>query len=273
LPHSRAGALVASALAFLLLAACTGGAPRTASLAAVPRTVKLPPGPEVYGAWRDTGTPSVALTFDDGPDPVYTPKMLDVLHRHGVKATFCVVGSRVGKYAKLVKRIVAEGHTLCNHSWRHRRDLGKQADAMIVADLTKTNQAILRAAPGAKVRYFRAPYGAFSQLLVDVAERMGMTSIYWSVDTKDWDAGRYGRGPGMVRHIVNAVRHYTRPGSIILAHDLRKPDTVAAIDQILPWLKAQFTLAPLPVPDASVASASAPAPAAATTKIGTTSRQ
>jgi peptidoglycan/xylan/chitin deacetylase (PgdA/CDA1 family) len=251
LPHSRARALIASALVCILLAACAGTARPAASLAPLPRTVKPPPGPEVYGAWRDTGTPSVALTFDDGPDPVYTPRMLDVLHRHGVKATFCVVGSRVGKYPKLVKRIVAEGHTLCNHSWRHRRDLGKQTEAVILADLTKTNQAILRAAPDAKVRYFRAPYGAFSQLLVTVAEGMGMTSIYWSVDTKDWDAGRYGRGPGMVRHIVYAVRHYTRPGSIILAHDLRKPDTVTAIDQILPWLKAQFTLVPLPVADPS----------------------
>jgi peptidoglycan-N-acetylglucosamine deacetylase len=137
LPHSRAGALIASALVCLLLAACAGTARPAASLALVPRTVQPPPGPEVYGAWRDTGTPSVALTFDDGPDPVYTPKMLDVLHRHGVKATFCVVGSRVGKYAKLVRRIVAEGHTLCNHSWRHRRDLGKQAEAVILADLTK----------------------------------------------------------------------------------------------------------------------------------------
>jgi peptidoglycan/xylan/chitin deacetylase (PgdA/CDA1 family) len=177
--------------------------------------------------------------------------MLDVLHRHGVKATFCVVGSRVGKYAKLVRRIVAEGHTLCNHSWRHRRDLGKQAEAVILADLTKTNEAIRRAAPDAKVRYFRAPYGAFSQLLVTVAERMGMTSIYWSVDTKDWDAGRYGRGPAMVRHIVYVLRHYTRPGSIVLAHDLRKPDTIAAIDQVLPWLKAHFTVAPLPASDTS----------------------
>ena len=254
LPHSRASALVASALVFLLLAACTGTARPAASLAPVARIVKPLSGPEVYGAWRDTGTPSVALTFDDGPDPVYTPRILDVLHRHGVKATFCVVGSRVGKYPTLVRRIVAEGHTLCNHSWRHRRDLGTQTEAVIRADLTKTNQAILRAAPDAKVSYFRAPYGAFSQRLVTVAERMAMTSIYWSVDTKDWDAGRYGRGPAMVRHIVDAVRHNTRPGSIILAHDLRKPDTIVAIDRVLPWLKAHFAVAPLPVSDISARS-------------------
>jgi peptidoglycan/xylan/chitin deacetylase (PgdA/CDA1 family) len=244
LPHRRAGALVVSALA-ILLAGCTSPARPAASLAHVP-AVPAPSGPEVYGALRTTGTPAVALTFDDGPDPVYTPKMLDLLHRHGVKATFCVVGSRVPKYPKLVQRIVAEGHTLCNHSWRHRPDLGRQTEAVIVADLTRTNEAIARAVPGAKISYFRAPYGTFSLRLVTAAERMGMTSIYWSVDTKDWDAARYGRGPAMVRHIVRAVRHSTRPGSIILAHDLRKPDTLAAMGQLLPWLKSQFTVSPLP---------------------------
>jgi peptidoglycan-N-acetylglucosamine deacetylase len=248
MPLSRVGALVASAVIVILFGGCATPARAAVTLTRVPTaSPAMPAEPEVYGAWRNTGTPSVALTFDDGPDPVYTAKALDLLRKHGVKATFCVVGSRVRSYPALVRRIAAEGHTLCNHSWRHRRDLGKQTEEAIVADLRKANQAIAGAAPDAKIRYFRAPYGAFSQRLVTMATRMGMTSIYWSVDTRDWDAGRYGRGPSMVRHIVYVVKHHTKPGSIILAHDLRKPDTLAAFDQLLPWLKTHFTVAPLPV--------------------------
>jgi len=247
MPHSRVGALVASAVMVILFGGCATPARAAVTLTPVPTAGPAKPaGPEVYGAWRDTGTPNVALTFDDGPDPVYTVKVLDLLRQHGVKATFCVVGSRVRSYPALVRRIVAEGHTLCNHSWRHRRDLGQQTEETIVGDLRRANQAITRAAPHAKIGYFRAPYGAFSQRLVTVATRMGMTSIYWSVDTRDWDADRYGRGPSMVRHIVYVIKHHTKPGSIILAHDLRKPDTIAALGQLLPWLKTHFTVAPLP---------------------------
>jgi peptidoglycan-N-acetylglucosamine deacetylase len=246
-PHLRPGALVAAAVCVVVLLGGCAGQP-SASLTAVPaaRPVKSNE-PNVFGALRSTGTTSVALTFDDGPDPLYTGKVLDQLRKHDVKATFCLVGSRARMYPKLVRRIVAEGHTLCNHTWRHRRDLGQQSEKAILADLGKTNDAITSAAPDAKIRYFRAPYGAFSQSLVTLALRMGMTSIYWSVDTKDWDANRYGRGPSMVRHIAYVIKHDTRPGSIILAHDLRKPDTVAALAQVLPWLKANFTIAAMPV--------------------------
>jgi peptidoglycan/xylan/chitin deacetylase (PgdA/CDA1 family) len=245
-PHLRPGALVAAAVCLVLLGGCAGQP--SASLTAVPSAPLVKSSePNVFGALRTTGTTSVALTFDDGPDPRDTARVLDQLRRHGVKATFCLVGSRARKYPALVKRIAAEGHTLCNHSWRHRRDLGQQSETAMLADLRKTNEAIALGAPGAKIAYFRAPYGAFSRPLVDVARRMGMTSIYWSVDTKDWDVNRYGRGPSMVRHIVYAIRHHTRPGAIILAHDLRKPDTVAALAQVLPWLTANFTIAAMPV--------------------------
>jgi len=80
-----------------------------------------------HGSMTVTGTASVALTFDDGPDPVNTPKILNLLQRNEVKATFCVVGTQVRAHPGLVCRIVAEGHTLCNHSWQHRLDLGTRA--------------------------------------------------------------------------------------------------------------------------------------------------
>jgi peptidoglycan/xylan/chitin deacetylase (PgdA/CDA1 family) len=251
-PPSRAGALVASAVAALLLVGCAATRPtgspvtppptRRPATAAPPTEPPLPPGVE-----KTTGTKAVALTFDDGPDPRYTVNLLKMLHKHGVKATFCLVGTRVRAYPQIVRRIVAEGHTVCNHSWRHLRYLGKQPESVIRDDLRRTNEAIARAAPGVKIKYFRAPYGLVSRRLAQVSQSMGMTPIHWSVDPADWDSARFGHGPAMINHIVEVIRHGTRRGSIILAHDLRTPDTIRAFDAVLPWLKAHFKLEPLPV--------------------------
>jgi peptidoglycan/xylan/chitin deacetylase (PgdA/CDA1 family) len=198
------------------------------------------------GSTRVTGSNAVALTFDDGPDPVYTPQILDLLKEHGVKATFCLVGFRAATQPDLVRRIVAEGHTLCNHTWQHLFDIGRRAPDYIRQDLEHTSQVIHEAVPDAPIKYFRAPGGNFTAPLVQIAREMGMTSIYWAVDTRDWEFTKWGRGPSMVQHIISVVEHTTGPGSIVLSHDLAKPDTIAAYRELLPWLKARFTLIPLP---------------------------
>ncbi len=197
------------------------------------------------GSIKGTGSDAVALTFDDGPDPGHTPQILDLLKANGVKATFCLVGFRARDEPDLVRRIVAEGHTLCNHSWQHLLNLGQLTPDEIRHDLQQTNDAIHAAAPGAPIKYFRAPGGNFTPVLVDVARELGMRSIHWNVDPRDWDRATYGTGQPMVNHIIWAVQRYTRPGSIVLSHDA-KPDTIAAYGQLLPWLKARFTLIPLP---------------------------
>jgi peptidoglycan/xylan/chitin deacetylase (PgdA/CDA1 family) len=193
-----------------------------------------------------TGSSGVALTFDDGPDPVYTPQMLNLLKRYGVKATFCLIGSRARDYPGLVRRIVADGHSLCNHSWQHLLDLAKRPDGYIRGDLQRTNQAILAAVPGAQIKYFRAPGGFFTPRLSAIAGELGMKPIYWFVDPQDWNFTKYGTGGQMVSHIVSTVRGYTRPGAIVLSHDRAKPDTITAYENLLPWLVARFKLIALP---------------------------
>jgi peptidoglycan/xylan/chitin deacetylase (PgdA/CDA1 family) len=190
----------------------------------------------------------VALTFDDGPDPINTPKLLDMLAQCGVKATFCLVGFRARDRPDLVRRIVAEGHTVCNHSWQHLIDLAAdtRTDEYIKHDLQATNNAILKAAPDAKIRYFRAPGGNFTPRLVQIAKDLGMTSIYWSLDPRDWEKSVYGTGSAMVNHIISAVEAGVRPGAIVLSHDNGKPDTITAYRTLLPWLKARFHLIALP---------------------------
>ena len=140
---------------------------------------------------------------------------------------------------------MAEGHTIRDHTWNHSLTIGKQTDAVIPADLRATNAAI-HAAHKAKIKYFRAPGGNFTTRLVKDAASLGMKSIYWAVDPRDWDFPHYGHGQSMVNHIISAVERGVRPGSIVLSHDYRKPDTLAAYRVLLPWLKKYFTLVALP---------------------------
>lgn len=197
------------------------------------------------GSLTRTGGPGVALTFDDGPDPVQTPRLLDLLKRQRVKATFCVVGRNAAAHPRLIRRIVAEGHALCNHTWNHSLTLGKKKRSVIRADLRRTNDAIRRAVPGARIKYMRAPGGNFTPAFVAVARDLGMKSIYWHVDPRDWS---HPAGESAAKHrakIIRVVQQRVRKGSIVLSHDYRQPDTIVAYRKLLPWLRARYRLIPL----------------------------
>ncbi|GAA1576006.1 hypothetical protein GCM10009827_117330 [Dactylosporangium maewongense] len=192
------------------------------------------------GTVRKTGSDAVALTFDDGPWDD-TPAVLDLLAQYRVRATFCMVGRQVAARAEMVRRMVAEGHTLCNHSWSHDEMLRTRTPDQIRSDMQRTNDAIRAVAPGAVIGYFRAPGGNWSPGIVSIAAGLGMTSISWTVDPRDWS------GPG-VQSVVNTVLTKTRPGGIVLLHDGAGPQTVAALRTILPDLAGRFTLIALPAP-------------------------
>ncbi|MER7274305.1 polysaccharide deacetylase family protein [Dactylosporangium sp. NPDC000244] len=195
-----------------------------------------------------TGDTEVALTFDDGPDPVNTPAILKVLRDNGVKATFCMVGFRVRDHPELVRQIYADGHTLCNHSWQHLTDLAKRDSSYIDWDLRKTNDAI-HAAVGADapIKYFRAPGGNFTPGLVAKAKSLGMFSIYWDVDPQDWNHKPDKNDQAHIDRVVSQIKGHVRQGSIILSHDNAQPDTIVAYRELIPWMKRYFTLTRLPV--------------------------
>lgn len=204
------------------------------------RAKKAAGGPA--GSLTRTGLPGVALTFDDGPDPVQTPRLLDLLKRERVKATFCVVGQNVAAYPGLVRRIAAEGHTLCNHTWNHSLTLGKKKRSVIRADLRRTNDAIRRAVPKARIKYMRAPGGNFTPAFVSVAGKMGMKSIYWQVDPRDWEHKRGESGAAHEKKVVRTVQKHVGKGAIVLSHDYRQPGTIAAYRKLIPWLRARYRL-------------------------------
>jgi len=159
--------------------------------------------------------PYVAMTFDDGPHPQNTPRLLNMLRDRNIKATFYVIGGNVDRHPHIVRRIVAEGHEIGNHTYTHRK-LTSLGAGDVRTEMSKTQAAIVRAA-GVKPRTMRPPYGA---LRVDqrntIFSEFGYPTIMWSVDPQDWKRP----GPSVVcsRILANSGN-----GSIILAHDLHKP--------------------------------------------------
>jgi peptidoglycan/xylan/chitin deacetylase (PgdA/CDA1 family) len=180
----------------------------------------------------------VSFTFDDGPNPPDTLRLLDVLRRRHVRAVFCLWGDHVREHPEVVRRIVAGGHVLCNHSMHHD-DLGPWTPEQIRADLTETSAAIRRAVPHARIPYFRAPYGSWGQS-PQVAAELGMQPLGWRMDIADWE-------PPGTDVLVQRLRDRITPGAVVLMHDGGgdRSQTVEAVDRIIPELRAQgwrFTL-------------------------------
>ncbi|WP_239117853.1 transglycosylase domain-containing protein [Paractinoplanes ferrugineus] len=173
----------------------------------------------------------LALTFDDGPSDD-TPAVLDLLAKYHVKATFCMVGENVTWYPQLVRRIVADGHRLCNHSMHHD-DLGIVSEARSRADIAETDTAIAAAAPGSTVTYYRAPYGDFGPS-AKVGALAGHTPLGWVVDPDDWML------PG-ADTIATRIHQQLTPRAVVLVHDgggVRK-QTVQALEKLIPQLLAE----------------------------------
>jgi peptidoglycan/xylan/chitin deacetylase (PgdA/CDA1 family) len=185
----------------------------------------------------------VALTFDDGPNPTWTPKILDLLAKNHISATFCLIGENVEAHPDLVRRIVAEGHTLCNHSWDHDLKLAGYAPEVIRQDLERTNDAIRAAAPGAVIPYFRQPGGVWTPRVIEVAGELGMVSLHWDVDPQDWNLPGSGA-------IIKSVSGDVRAGSIVLLHDGGgdRSGTMTACEYLLPYLRSRFRLTATPAP-------------------------
>lgn len=154
----------------------------------------------------------VAITFDDGPHPQNTPRLLDILRARNIKATFYVIGRSVDLYPRVVRRTVAEGHEVGNHSHTHRL-LSKLGDSELRLEMSRCRDAIARAA-GVQPRTMRPPYGGLTQRQRELVKtEFGYPTILWSVDPLDWKRP----GPSVV---TSRILSGASSGGIILAHDL-----------------------------------------------------
>jgi peptidoglycan/xylan/chitin deacetylase (PgdA/CDA1 family) len=172
---------------------------------------------------------AIALTIDDGPDPVYTAQVLRVLHEYEVTATFSMIGIHVAAYPELARAVAEAGHRIANHTWTHA-NLAHLPAHRVHSELARASAAI-GSATGAHPGLFRAPYGAWSAAVIRQCEHMKMIPLDWSVDPRDWTR------PG-TRSIVRNIMENTRPGSIILEHDGggNRSQTVQALRIVLPRL-------------------------------------
>jgi peptidoglycan-N-acetylglucosamine deacetylase len=172
----------------------------------------------------------VRLTFDDGPVRPNTPRVLNVLSKHRVKATFFVIGQRARRHPGLVKREYREGHSVQNHTYTHP-DLTTLGPVETRRELRATNRAI-KAAGVPRPYRFRPPYGITNVRIRSVGASLGLIQTLWSVDPRDW-----ADPPASVicRRVVSNVS----PGSIVLLHDGSGANTVEALPCIIKRLRAQ----------------------------------
>jgi peptidoglycan/xylan/chitin deacetylase (PgdA/CDA1 family) len=177
------------------------------------------------------GGRTVALTFDDGPDPASTPQILDLLAQHDMKAVFCMVGEQARAHPDLVRRVVAAGHRLCDHTITHDPGIGTRTPTVMDRQLRASRDVLVQASGGADVDLFRAPEGRWSPALIRMSADDGMRALGWTVDPLDWTM------PGTPA-IVERVQQRVHPGAVVLLHDGGGPrgQTVAAVRQLLPWL-------------------------------------
>ncbi|MFI2205129.1 polysaccharide deacetylase family protein [Streptomyces sp. NPDC020192] len=182
----------------------------------------------------DGGEHAVNITIDDGPDPKWTPQVLQVLGDNGVKATFCMIGPQAQAHPDLVRQVVAAGHRLCDHTVSHDTTMDKKSEAYQSQQILEAEQQITKASGGVRPLYYRAPGGAFTPYSRNLAASHGMRPLGWNVDSKDFER------PG-TDAIVATVRRELANGPTILFHDAGgdRSQTVAALRTLLPWLKQQ----------------------------------
>lgn len=161
--------------------------------------------------------PEVALTFDDGPSPKYTPLLLDGLKERNVQATFFLLGKNVKENQKLVQRMQTEGHLLGNHTYNHVQ-LNKIPETTARQEILKTNNEIYEAT-GNYPEYMRPPYGAWKKNMELCVE---MLPVFWDIDTLDWKSQN-------VDAILKAAGEEPEDGSIILMHDEYQTSVEAAL--------------------------------------------
>lgn len=213
----------------------------------------------------------LALTFDDGPHETLTPKLLDMLKKENAHCTFFVVGQNAAEYPAILKRAVAEGHEIANHSWSHP-SLSKLSVSGIESQLDRTDAAIEKGV-GRRTKLVRPPYGATNATVRKVIADRGEIVVLWSVDPLDW---KYRNADRVARELIQGAA----PGGILLAHDIH-PSTVASVPEVLSKLTAQgykfvtvsellaMETSPAPVPEPSPAAAATATPAVNAVGTGT----
>ena len=182
----------------------------------------------------------IALTFDDGPNPTWTPKLLEILASHDVRATFFLVGAQAKAEPELVRRIARAGHLIGNHAWSHP-NLARSSSEKISEELKRTQQT-LHQITGAPVKFFRPPYGARRPEVFRIAREMGLVTVLWNAMVPDWSDPSPDRIATRLMNKIDRLQQSGRAANIVL-HDgghndpaaNRQPSVLAAERLILEY--------------------------------------
>jgi peptidoglycan/xylan/chitin deacetylase (PgdA/CDA1 family) len=176
------------------------------------------PGSKIFGSalTAPERAGELALTFDDGPNPKWTPRLLDVLAAHDVKATFFMLGSRAQAEPVLVRRVAAEGHLIGNHSWSHP-NLALTAAKKVREELVRTS-GTLELITGAEIKYFRPPFGARRPAVFRIARELGLRVVTWNAMTSDWSEPSPDRIAGQLTAKIERLGRRGWAANIVL-HD------------------------------------------------------
>lgn len=185
----------------------------------------------------EPGRKLVGLTFDDGPDPEATPKVLDLLEQHGAKATFFVIGKKAEQHPDLLAKIVGRGHELGLHGYEHSRITAFCSQRFIETDLKRASEILQRYA-AAPVRWFRPPIGHVTLRIGHVAQRLGLTIVCWTVRGLD------GLSSAEPARVARRVCQGLEDGAIIALHEAFERHAgvtagVAALESILTEMDAR----------------------------------
>lgn len=184
---------------------------------------------EKYGAifLGDTQKKELYITFDNGYENGYTPKILDVLKEKKVPAIFFVTGHYIKDQPELLKRMVDEGHLIGNHSWSHP-DMSRIPAEKMKDELNRVRDEVIQLTGQKEMKYLRTPRGIFSERTLAVSKELGFTNVFWSVAYKDWDT-KVHMGS---RYAYDKVMSQLHPGAVILLHSVSK-DNAEALGQII----------------------------------------
>lgn len=155
----------------------------------------------------------VALTFDDGPHPIYTPQILDILDQYQAKATFFMIGSRMEEYPEIVEEVSGRGHLIANHTYTHPKNLRAESPESIKKEVDRCQQSIERLA-NQNACLFRPPRGILNQKIIKMLHKQGYTVVLWSISADHHDA------PTPELMAARVIKH-AHPGEIVLIHDGR----------------------------------------------------
>jgi len=169
----------------------------------------------------------IAISFDDGPDPVVTPKVLDLLKRENLPATFFCIGQKVEQYPELLKKVYEDGHLVGNHSYSHHKWFDLFSRKRMLKEIEMTDEAIKKVT-GKVPMLFRPPYGVTNPTLKRIVEKTNLTSIGWSLRSFDTIHDPV--------KVIQKLKQKTKPGDIVLFHDTNEK-IINIVEEYLIWLK------------------------------------